>query len=92
MRLNYNDRLKRLKTFKTENKKICFKSIKKNRILICSWWSRHKLGSLIKKYNNNRCLFTQRSRGIKKHFKVSRIELKRLVRSKSLSGVVLSSW
>jgi ribosomal protein S14 len=92
MQLNSKDKKKRSKIFILENKKKCFKSIKKNKVLLCSWWSRHKLCSLTQLKIKNRCLVTQRGKSIKKDFKLSRIELKRWVKNKIIFGMNTSSW
>jgi ribosomal protein S14 len=92
MQLNYKDKKKRSKVFIFENKKKCFKSIRANNTLLCSWWSRHKLCSLSQLKIRNRCLITQRGRSIKKNFKISRIELKRWVNNKMLFGINRASW
>jgi ribosomal protein S14 len=92
MRLNYKDRLKRSKIPLFENKKKCFKTLKINKKLWSSWWSRHKLSSFPKQRIKNRCIITQRGRSIKRHFKLSRIELKRWVKHRILFGVKISSW
>lgn len=92
MQLNCKDKIKRLKIFRLETKKKCLKSIKTNNILVCSWWSRHKLCSLTQLKIRNRCLITQRGKSIKKSFKLSRIELKRWVKNKRLFGINTASW
>jgi ribosomal protein S14 len=92
MQLNSKDKLKRANISQCENKKNCFKSIKLNRNLLSSWWSRHKLSSLPKKEIRNRCLSTQRGKAIKKAFKLSRMELKRWVVKRNLFGVQKASW
>lgn len=92
MPLNCKDKIKRLNVFILEDKKKCFKSIKTNNILVCSWWSKHKLSSLTQLKIRNRCINTQRGKSIKKSFKLSRIELKRWVQHKILFGLNAASW
>ena len=92
MQLNYKDKIKRSKVFKLEDKKKCLKSIKTNNILVCSWWSRHKLSSLTQLKIRNRCIITQRGKSIKKGFKLSRIELKKWGQNKILFGLNPASW
>ncbi len=92
MQLNYKDRLKRSNVLIFEEKKKCFKSIKTNNSLVCSWWSRHKLNSLAQLKIRNRCVITQRGKSVKKNFKLSRIELKRWVKNKILFGLNTASW
>ena len=92
MKLNYKDKIKRSKVYRLENKKRCFKSIKTNNSLACSWWSRHKLCSLAQLKIRNRCIISQRGKSIKKNFKLSRIELKRWVKNKILFGMNTASW
>jgi ribosomal protein S14 len=92
MQLNYKDKKKRSKVFRLEDKKKCLKSIKINKTLMCSWWSRHKLCSLEQLKIKNRCVITQKGRSVKKPFKLSRIELKRWVKNKILFGINSASW
>ena len=92
MQLNYKDKIKRSNVFILDEKKKCFKSIKTNNILVCSWWARHKLSSLKQLKIRNRCIVTQKEKSIKKSFKLSRIELKRWVQNKRLFGLNNASW
>lgn len=41
---------------------------------------------------NNRCIITNRNRGISRKFRLSRIELKRLILKGVLPGVKLAKW
>jgi ribosomal protein S14 len=92
MQLNNKDKIKRLKIDIFENKQKCLKSLKHNRKLRCSWWSRHKLSSLPKRRMRNRCIVTERGKAINKSFKLSRLEFSRWVKYKILFGVKKSSW
>ena len=92
MQLNIKDKKKRVKRYLFENKQKCLKSLKQNRILKCSWWSRHKLSSLPTCRIRNRCIVTERGKAINKTFKLSRLEFRRWAQSKILFGVKKSSW
>ena len=92
MQLNNKDKKKRIQLYLFEDKQKCFRSLKKNGYIWCYWWARHKLSSLLKKKIRNRCVITERGKSINKRFKLSRLELRRWVESKILSGVRKSSW
>jgi ribosomal protein S14 len=90
--LNVNEKKKRAKLYTQEDKKKSIHSLKHNKKLNYSWWSKYKLNTTIKKIINTRCIITGRGRGVKQSFKLSRLELPRWIRLKLLPGVKVSSW
>ena len=92
------DRKRRQLVKKYELKRLSLKSIISN----CSypitlrWKAGLKLSELPKDSSklrlNNRCVLSNRSRGISSTFKISRIELRILSSSGEISGLKKSSW
>lgn len=97
-KFNYNDNLKRNNCYNFENKKLLKKSILNNlylknsiRMKISSGlFNENKLHSKV--ILKNRCIITGRKSKISKNLKFSRLCLRRLARSCSISGIRKSSW
>jgi small subunit ribosomal protein S14 len=91
-KLKPRDKKKRSNIELVENKQQYLRCLKHNKKLKSSWWSRHKLSSLIQRKMRNRCIITGRGKAVIKYFKLSRIELSRWIKNKKLPGLERASW
>jgi ribosomal protein S14 len=92
------DKKKRLLIIKYEKKKLLYKYMLIHKLML-DQKKEQFLGKLINLPKNcsevkirNRCTLTGRSRGIIKHFKLSRLILRELILDGKLPGVKKSSW
>jgi len=91
--IKQKDKQKRLIAFQFENIRFIFKSIIKNKKLISSikWNASIKLDNFLKNSSknkfNNRCILTNRRKGILSKFRLSRITFLNLSRFGQISGL-----
>ena len=95
--LKLKDQKFRKNYYKTENRYKLLRSIQNNQFL--PFELRYLASLKITKFRNssiskivNRCIVTNRGRGVYRPFNLSRHELKRLALNGEISGVKKSSW